>query len=435
MTAAQRLGQAWRRVRLVAGLWLLGIVVLGVGIVVALQFVGPPPPRHIVIATGAAGGAYQKFGERIAAYLGAEGIDVELRETAGAVDNLALLGKGDEVDLAFVQGGLAEHADTDGVDTLGSLYLEPLWLFVDATGDIEDLTDLAGKRVAVGSEGSGTRVVVTRLLETSGIDPGDATLLDLAPEELAEAFGAGRVDAAFLISGPESGYVQGLVHRADVELRSIQRADAYVRHAPYLSRVTLPRGVLDLKADKPGADVTTVAVTAMLCARRDLHPAISDLLMIAAQNIFGGHSLLSDAGQFPTPRYADLPLSREAERYYEHGPPFLMRYLPFWAATLVDRLWVMLLPLIGLSIPLAKLLPPLYRWRIRRRLLHRYDELRAIDPLNRRVEGEQDRRARQRVLEQLDLDSAGDIVPKSYSDDVYKLRRDIDLVRRRLDAT
>jgi hypothetical protein len=154
--------------------------------------------------------------------------------------------------------------------------------------------------------------------------------------------------------------------------------------------------------------------------------------MIAAAQIFGEHSILSDAGQFPTQQYTDLPLSKEAQRYFERGAPFLMRYLPFWAATLVDRLWVMLLPLIGLSIPLVKLMPPLYKWRIRRRLLKLYADLHEIDPQRHAVTSDADRDARLRSIEKLDVDSVGVVVPKSYSDDVYKLRRDIDLVRRKL---
>jgi hypothetical protein len=212
----------------------------------------------------------------------------------------------------------------------------------------------------------------------------------------------------------------------------MERADAYVRRFSYMSRVNLPQGVLDLQANRPETDISTVALTAMLAASNDLHPALVDLLLVAAADIHGKQSLLADAGQFPTPLYIDLPLSENAARHFKYGPPFLMRFLPFWAATLVDRLWVMLLPLIGLTIPLVKLVPPAYRWQIRRRLLRLYAELERIDPLLNPVQDEEDLAIRLQRLETLDNSSVVESVPKAYKVDIYKLRRDIDLIRRRL---
>jgi TRAP transporter TAXI family solute receptor len=414
------------------GVWGFGVVVLVAGISLAYQFVGPPPPSHIVLATGPDGGAYQSYGARIAAHLTAQGIDVELRETAGAVENLALLGSDSGVDLGFVQGGLVGATDTGGVTALGSLYLEPIWLFTQSGSTIAEVADLLGKRIFVGAEGSGTRVAISRLLAAVGITAQSATFVEMPNDDLEGAFAAGEIDAAFLIGGAESSQIDSLVELDEVMLLSLRRADAYARYSPYLSKVVLPEGVLDLPANKPESEITTIAVTAMLAAREDLHPALVDLMMIALARTFSEHSILSDAGQFPTAQYADLPLSKEAQRYFKRGTPFLMRYLPFWAATLIDRLWVMLLPIIGLSIPLFKLMPPLYSWRIRRRLLKRYTDLHAIDPQYSPVTSERDRNARLQRIEDLDFDSVEIVVPRSYSGDVYKLRRDIDLVRRKL---
>ena len=432
---SRRLRAFWNNIRDVVSIWGAGTVLFFVGVIVALQFVGPPPPDRIVMVTGAEGGAYRLYGERFAASLAEVGIEVEFRTTAGAVENLALLESDDTVDVGFVQGGLAESNPTEGVVALGSLYYEPLWVFVDAGAGIVSLGDLAGKRLAVGSVGSGTRAVVTQLLNLSGFGPEAARFLDTEPGDLAAGFENGDIDVAFLVGAPDSEYVSQLVQMRGVKLLSLERADAYVRYSPYFSRITLPRGVLDLGNDLPSADTTTVAVTAMLAAKEDLHPALNDLLLISAQEVFGQHSLLADAGQFPTERYADLPLSNEARRFYKYGPPFLMRYLPFWAATLVDRLWVLLLPFIGLALPLAKLLLPAYRWRIRRRLLRRYAALDAIDPFGNPVKDDDDRLRRLAKIQELDDVSAGEIVPRSYMDDVYKLRRDIDLVRRRIEKS
>lgn len=429
-TNVQRLGQMLRDI---AGTWGLGIVVLAAGFYVAYQFVGPPPPDRIVMATGQDGGAYQQYGERYKAWLSTQGIEVELRATAGAVDNLELLDTG-KADVGFVQGGLSGTTPTSNVLAIGSLYLEPMWLFVAEEFELDSVADLAGKRIAVGAEGSGTRTVVTAVLGAFSINAQTAAFSDLTGDELAAAFAANDIDAAFLIGAPESRTVRTLLEQSGAQLHSFERADALVRRYPFLSEVHLPQGVLDLTQDIPRMDMDTVALTAQLAAHAELHPALVDLLLIAATNIHGQHNLLADAGQFPTPQYTDLPLSTEASRHYRRGPPFLMQYLPFWAATLVDRLWVLLLPLIGLTIPLVKVLPPAYRWRIRRRILRMYGALEQIDPLLHPIRDADDLHDRQQQLEHLDSDSVIESVPKGYTDDVYKLRRDIDLVRRRLDA-
>lgn len=422
----------WNNIRDAVSIWGTGLVLFFIGLVVAFQFVGPAPPRHIVLATGAEGGAYRLYGEKLAAWLAREGIQVELRETAGSVENLDLLENDESVDLGFVQGGLADTIPTGRVVTLGSLYFEPLWVFVRSDTRIRTFNDLAGKRIAVGAVGSGTRAVALGLLALNGLGPQAAQFLDTEPGDLAAGFENKDIDVAVLIGAPDSAQVSGLVHNPGIAMLGLKRADAYVRYSPYFSKVTLPEGVLDFSDNRPPEDMTTVAVTAMLAAKEDLHPALVDLLLVAARDVFGGHSLLADAGQFPTQRYADLPLMDEAKRFYAYGPPFLMRYLPFWAATLVERLWVVVLPFIGLAIPLVKLLPPVYRWRIRRRLLHRYAALDAVDPFAKPVSDADDLERRLKKLEELDRESAVEIVPRSYLDDVYKLRRDIDLVRRRL---
>ena len=402
-----------------------------IALVVTYQFVGPAVPKRIVFATGEDGGAYAAYGERFAAALGEYGIVVELRQTAGSVDNLQLLERG-EADLGFVQGGIADDIATSNVMAIGTMYLEPLWLFVREGLDIEDVGGLAGLGVAAGMEGSGTRAVIEKVIAENGMDDDDLRLEAIPSRELVAAFAESRIDAAFVIAGPASEVIRALVYAPGVRLQNLHRAEAYARRSVHLSHVTFPAGVLDLAANLPPAEINTVALGAMLAANRDLHPALVDLLLVAARDIHGRHSLLADAGEFPTPKYADLPLSDDAERHFRHGPPLLMRYLPFWAATFVDRLWIMLLPLIGLAVPLVKLFPPAYRWRIRRRLLRMYGELDAIDPLHAPIAGDDDRTERLEHLDRLENDTRMQGVPREYTDDIYKLRRDIDLIRRRL---
>ncbi|NIP15832.1 MAG: TAXI family TRAP transporter solute-binding subunit [Pseudomonadales bacterium] len=430
----QSAAKFWSRAADIAGTWGLALALLLAGLIVAYQFVGPPPPKRVVLATGEPSGAYYYFGERFAEVLARDGVVVELRATGGSVDNLELLAGDEGVDLAFVQGGIASSARAENVVTMGSLYLEPLWVFLGPGLVLDDLGDLEGRRVAVGVEGSGTRAVAMQLLEANGVDGSNAELVGVSSAGLVEALAGGEIDAAFLIGAPQSGTVRELLRVPGVRLHDMDRAEAYTRRYAFLSSIMLPGGVLDLEADLPEQDTETVAVGAMLAARDDFHPALTDLLLIAAAEIHGGHSILADAGTFPTSRFVDLPLSEEAERHYQHGAPFLMRYLPFWAATLVDRLWIMLVPLIGLSLPLARLVPPAYRWQIRRRLLRIYTKLHALDPLRTPVADDADVAERLEQLDRLDVDSTIEAVPKGYADDLYQLRRDIDLVRRRLGA-
>ena len=264
-------------IRDTAGAAGLGILILAAGFYVAFQFVGPPPPDRIVMATGQPGGAYQFYSGQYAVVLRAQGIELELRETAGSAENLALLESGD-VDIGFVQGGLAGTKPNENVMALGSLYLEPLWLFVREDFEIEDIDDFAGARIAIGAEGSGTRAVVEQLFGAYGIDAGRQGFSGASGDQLPEAFANGELDAAFLIGAPESGVVKALLEQPGMQLKSFERADAYVRRYPFLSRVDLPQGVLDLSQGVPEEDVVTVALTAQLAANKELHPALIDLL-------------------------------------------------------------------------------------------------------------------------------------------------------------
>ena len=431
---SRSLAKTWQQVKDVGGLAVLAILVLAAGVYAAYQFVGPPPPDRIRMATGAEGGAYRAFGERYAEILARDGISVELIETAGSVDNLRLLDSG-QADIGFVQSGLAGLFQTSAVNGLGSLYREPLWLFVRAGLAPGDIGELAGRRIVVGERGSGTRAVAVELLAVNGVDADNSEFLDSSGEDARQLMLRGDADAVFVVGAAESDMIESLVASDAVRLFDFRRTQAYARLFHFLSPVLLPEGVLNLDDNLPPQDIRMVAPGAMLAANVELHPALIDLLLIAATEIHGGNSLLADAGEFPTPRYVDLPLNPEAERHFEFGPPFLLRYLPFWAATLVDRLWILVLPIIGLAIPLAKLLPPAYRWRVRRRLLRMYQDLDSLDPAQVELADDADHARRLERLEAIDQEVAELSVPRGYTDDQYKLRRDVDLIRRRLHST
>ncbi|HSB82190.1 MAG TPA: TAXI family TRAP transporter solute-binding subunit [Candidatus Methylomirabilis sp.] len=406
------------------------LVLTLVGFVVAFQFVKPAPPTHLVIATGRTDGAYYQFALRYRELLARRGISLEVRATSGSVENIQLLedpSKG--VDVVFVQGGTGGTARSGELVSLASLYFEPLWVFTRASLGAEDMNGLRGRRLAVGPEGSGTRAIAELLLDANGIAADPTLLLPLAGLEAAQALQAGSVDAAFFVASPQSAILREAIRLQGVALMSFQRADAYTRLYPFLTKLVLPRGTLNLQADLPPRDMLLLAPAASLVVRNDFHPALVDLLLGAATEVHGGAGMFERALQFPSAEYLEFPLSSEARRYFRSGPSFLARYLPFWAATLVDRMKVMLLPLITLLIPLFKVVPPTYRWRVRAKIYRWYRDLHAVDTaLAERPKG-RDLSDLLQELDRIEAEVRRIVIPLSYSESHYNLRLHIEWLR------
>lgn len=399
------------------------------GFLLAYQFVQPAPPDSIRMSSGGPEGAYHLFAEQFAREMEQEGITLQVSTSGGSVDNIGRLERG-EADIAFVQGGTAQFASGGKLRALGSLYFEPVWLFHRRQLPLRALTGLYGKRIAVGGEGSGTAALANQLMADNGINSSNTQLLPMGGREAADALLAGEIDAAFFVASPKSPVVRALLDAQDLKLMDFRRAEAYTRIHRYLSTVELPRGVVSLQKDLPRQSTTLLATTANLVIREDLHPALVDLLLQAAEEIHGKGGWFEDAGQFPAPRFLDFPLSKEARRHYDYGPPLLQRYLPFWAATLVDRLKVMLLPLLALLIPLFKIMPPIYRWRVRSRIYRWYREVLAID--RQTLEGTADADDALKLLGEIEREVAQVNVPLSFAEELYDLRLHIELVRDKL---
>lgn len=405
----------------------------------------PTPPKRVVLATGAPQGAYAEFGKRYKTLLAPYGVTVELRETQGAAENLALLrDAASGVDLAFVQGGAdAEHGsaqDTEaanaGLESLGSLFYEPVWLFYREDSArrllkrpaLTALGQLSGWRLNIGAPGSGVPNLMRRILDANRIDPAAITLLQEPTTPAVVTFLEGRSDAIAFASAPESLMVQMLLQTPGVKLFDFAQAEAYSRRFSFMSPVLLPRGVVDLAKDEPPTDVHLVAPTATLVARESLHPALVQLFVQAARQVHGEAGWFQRKGEFPSIANTERPLAKEAERYYRNGPPFLQRYMPFWAANLVDRMWIVLLSIVAILIPLSRVVPPLYQFRIRSRIFRWYGQLRGVeDAIGRQPDRE--------LLEELDaIERKVEhvAVPLSYAEELYSLRSHINLVRTRL---
>jgi ABC-type nitrate/sulfonate/bicarbonate transport system substrate-binding protein len=422
-----------------------GPFVLLAALLLALAYLvlQPNPPRRVVLATGVDQGAYAEFGRRYAQRLEAHGITVELRATEGAAENLALLrDAGSGVDLGFVQGGSDDGSARDdgegaaGLVSLGSMFHEPVWLFYreDAArrrlgaAEVSAVSQLAGWRLNIGAPGSGVAPLMRRLLKANQVESAHVELLRQATTPAVVDFLEGRLDALVLVSAPEAHMVQMLLRTPGVRLFDFVHAQAYARRFPFVTPVALPRGVVDLANDRPPRDVHLVAPTAALVARESLHPALVQLFVQTSREVHGEAGWFQRRGEFPNLLHAEYPFAPEAERIHRNGVPWLQRYLPFWLANLADRMWVAVLAIAAVLLPLSRIVPPLYEFRVRSRVFRWYGELRAVE----QAAGTRPAGELLRELDAIEQRVQGVSVPLSYADELYALRSHIQWVRRKL---
>ena len=404
-----------------------------VGFLVAYQFVAPAPPRNISIGTGSPKGAYFAFGKKYSEFFAKENIALEVKITAGSAENLKLLeADSDGVDIAFVQGGMSALARTENLVSLGSLYFEPLWIFHQNDLILNRLSDLKGLRVAVGGDGSGTKVLAMQLLGLNGITAKDTRLLSYDSLQAVERLLNGEIDVAFFVTTHRSAYLFRLLKSKSIKLMGLERAEAYALRYHYLHVLKLPEGVIDFQDNIPSRDLTLVAPTTQLVARSDMHPALIELFLQSAEKIHKSGGGFESQGEFPSPKYLDYELSQDAKRFYRSGPLFLQRYLPFWVATFLSRMKIMLLPLVALLYPLFKLMPPIYRWRMRSRIYRWYSELEAVDPEMRKEDLTENLEEYLSVLDNLEEKVSNISVPLAFSRELYSLRVHINMLRDKL---
>jgi len=410
------------------------LIVMG-AIALTLLLMRPAPPSEIVMSTGTGEGSYQTYALKYRDILARDGVTLRLWSSSGAVENLRRLSDPSaHVDVALVQGGIVSAAppeSTHGLVSLGSVYNEVLWVFYRGDRILDRLPPLEGKMIAIGADNSGTAALAMVLLEATGIAKPPTAIMKIGGRAAANLILSGGIDAAFFVASAHSPITQELLRAKNVHLLSFGRADAYTRRHFYLNKFILPQGVFDMAQNIPERDVVLIGTTANLVVKDDLHPALAYLLLRAAAEVHNAPTLFSGLREFPAPNDTELPLSPEAARFYKSGPPLLQRYLPYWGANLVDRLLVLLLPALVVLIPAARLLPQLYRWRVRSRIYRWYAILKEIElELEERRSPEELGHILDR-LENLD-DSVHRIeTPLAYSENLYVFRQHIDLVRQR----
>jgi TRAP-type uncharacterized transport system substrate-binding protein len=392
------------------------------------------PPRELVMATGVEGSANYELGIRYREILAKDGVKLRLQPTSGSLENLRYLrDPRSRVSVGFIQGGTTTSKEAPELESLGTMFYEPLCLF--RRSEIgEGVQALRGRRLSIGAEGSGGRALALQIIERTKIDSIIGDLSGFAPQAAAEKLMAGDIDAAFIVTAWESPIVQSLLNAKGIELSSFQRADAFVAIYPFLHKLILPAGVIDLLMNRPPTDVVLLAPKTSLAVRADLHPALQYLLLNAAVQIHSQPGIFQKAGEFPAAESIGIPLSQEAQRFYKTGRPFLQGYLPFWVATLVEKVLVVLVPLAALLFPVFKFLPQSYDWMMQLRIRRLYDEIRLIESEMEALGTKIDRSALNTKLNLIDQRANHLQLPNVYASSLYTLRSHIDLVRTRLAA-
>ena len=345
---------------------------------------------------------------------------------AAALENITLLEE-KKADIAFIQSGLATEDNSEYIEALSGLYFEPIWVFMrtDVFSGI-DLQKLKNRRIAIGKVGSGTNKVARQLLELNKMVD-DTTLLEISGQDAIDALKKGTVDAAVFVAKPSAATIQTLMHDKSLHLLSFDRAYGYTSTYKFLSKVTLNEGVIDMAQNIPNKSVPLLSPVAQLAAHKDFHGALKTLLVSVTMDIHKDATLLSTKGQFPTLDFIDLPIASEATRYFTYGPNILQRFLPFWLVDMISRMVVMLIPLLGVMLPLIKLASPTYRWRTRSKIYKWYKSLKKMEETANASDADLDEILA--ALSKIDADVKKTIVPLSYADELYNLRLHIQMIK------
>jgi TRAP transporter TAXI family solute receptor len=408
------------------------LVILGV-FWVSFHFVKPIPPRRLTMTTGMEGGSYAVIGERYRQVLARDGIQLQLLPSSGSVENLRRLrDESKPADVGFVQGGIGKAEAGSKLMSLGSVFYSPLWVFYWGEAPLDDLAQLRGKRISIGPEGSGVRKISLDLLKTADASEPPTELYEYSMAEAGKAMKEKRLDAVMTFGSADSALVMELINAPGIRLMSFSQAEAYTRLFPNLSHVVLPKGVLYLSKRFPPEDIHLLAPTTNLIVNSSLHPALVYLLLEAAVEIHSGAGWVHKAGEFPALKTQDFPISDQAQRYFRSGGSVLYEYLPFWAATFLDRMILLLIPLAVVLIPMIGIMPWIYTWRNRSKYYHWYQELRELEAELRENPSSEQSNGYQERLDRIEDAVSRIRVAVAFYDEIFLLQEHISAVRKKL---
>jgi TRAP transporter TAXI family solute receptor len=399
----------------------------------AIHYINPAPPKKIVISAGGTSVNNRAYAAIYGALLKQHGIELEIRESAGDVEDIRLLkDESSGVDLAFVQDGVARAEGAGVLQSLGSLYYEPAWILCRCAEQLGHLSKLKGKRIAVGPQGDGSHVLAMTLLGASGVNARNAYLSELTGDDAVDALNGGKIDAAIIVDMSDSMLVKRALKNPRVHLISLDDAEALSRQNSYLHHLVLPESSIDIARNIPSKSVHLVAPTTMLVKSENMHPALLYLMMKIIKQIHNGPGILNVKDAFPSMQGSDFPLSAQADNFYRNGPPFLDKYLPFWASTFISRTLIVIVPLLAILLPLSKIIPLAYRTFMRWRLFRYYGELRYLETQLNQEQGRLDRDYYLQKLDQIESRARSIKLPISYSQYLYELRSHIEFVRSKI---
>jgi TRAP-type uncharacterized transport system, periplasmic component len=418
------------------GTTLSGIIFICLVVITStFWFIHSAPPDTIIITTGDDNTRFVKTAEKYQKILARNGVKLKILKSEGSLENLERLENPSfRVDIGFVQTGVAKGKNLDKLVSLGSISYEPLYIFYRSNKPLELLSQFNGKKIAIGEDGTGTQVLALELLALNGIKPGGETeLLEMDDDDTVKALLEGKIDVAFMMSDSTSSKImRDLRRRPDIKIFDFIQADAYSRRIGYLNKIVLPKGTFDFGKNIPDHDINLISPTVELIARADLHPALSDLLLEAATEVHSRQGLTQKRGEFPAMLEHEYRISPDATRFYKSGKSFLYKYLPFWMASLVNRILVIFVPMLLVLIPGLRSIPAIYRWRMRLRLQRWY---RALLILEEGLAAHITPEKRNELLERLTQieETVNKLkVPASFADQFYALRSHIGMVRERL---
>ena len=401
-----------------------------------LHFTDPTPPKHIVISTGEGEGEYEQYAKLYQELLHDEGVKLELRTSSGSSQNYQRLkDPNSDVEIGFVQDGFGSPEEAPDLVSLGSLYYEPIWIFYRGHAHWSRLSDLQSKKIAIGKDGGGTQALTLKLLKASGITEVNSKMIHLGWEDSVKAFKNNEIDAAFFLATPRDALIQKLLRDPTLHLMSLDQAEGISRQMPYLHHLILPHGSIDLNANIPSEDVHLTSPTATLLVKDSLHPSLMYLLLKAATQVHGEPGLFEDKNEFPEDKDFQFPMAEEAKSFYKNGLPFWQKMLPFWLASLFDRFLLVALPALALILPLLKLIPKLYQWRIRKRIYQHYGDLKFLEIKSGDAKTPQVLEKHLAELDQIETRVNRMKLPLDFSDHLYSLRGHINFVRQRLKET
>jgi len=435
---AEKEGWSWK---IMLAIWGPSILILIIGFSIAWVFVEPAPDNRLVIATGSKTGNYYATALEYQKFFEKQGIELEIVETAGTVENYKLLLEENDIHLAIVQGGARPpEMSSERFESLASLYLEPLWIFQRADNEIERLRDLTDLRVNVGLPGSGTEALMMRLLAantlvgdlSNGSADAKVELFHESTTDAIEKLKSEELDAVCVVTAPSNPLISEMVRDPEIKIVPFPLNKTYRLLFPFLSAVSFEQGILDLNTTEPPDTIPLIAPAANLICTPELHDAFVHLLMQAAKKSHSKGNLLVEPGTFPNLDYVEYEVHTDARDFIESGHSFLYRVFPFWVASFLNRTKILLLPLITLALPLFKVAPPVYRWQIRSRIYRWYALLREIDQALLQNPTPETRQKHVEMLDEIARELSEIKVPLSYMEEFYNLHLHIDLIRRRV---